>query len=81
MKSIKVCIGSACYVRGASDVVEQFKTLIKQYNLQDEIELCGAFCTGHCMEAVAVIRWDGKFLSVSKENAQQIFEEEIIAYL
>lgn len=78
MKTIKICIGSACHLKGSYEVIEIFKQLIAKYHLEEVIELTGAFCTGHCMQAVAVIRWDGKLFSVNKENAAEIFLKEFM---
>ena len=76
MKSIKICIGSACHLKGSYEVIEAFKKLIKENNLEQEIELCASFCIGNCKEAVSVMRWDGVVFSVDKENAKYIFERE-----
>lgn len=76
MKSIKICIGSACHLKGSYEVIEIFKKLIKENNLEQEIELCASFCLGNCKEAVSVMRWDGVVFSVDKENAKYIFERE-----
>ncbi|WP_195938343.1 (2Fe-2S) ferredoxin domain-containing protein [Romboutsia sp. 1001713B170131_170501_G6] len=76
MKSIKICIGSACHLKGSYEVIEIFKKLIKEKNLEQEIELCASFCLGNCKEAVSVMRWDGVVFSVDKENAKYIFERE-----
>ena len=76
MKSIKICIGSACHLKGSYEVIEIFKKLIKENNLEQEIELCASFCIGNCKEAVSVMRWDGVVFSVDKENAKDIFERE-----
>lgn len=78
MKTIKICIGSACHLKGSYEVIEIFKHLITMQHLEDVIELSGAFCTGNCTKAVAVIRWDGQLFSVSKENAEEIFLKELI---
>ncbi|QVK17104.1 (2Fe-2S) ferredoxin domain-containing protein [Mycoplasmatota bacterium] len=81
MKVIKVCIGSACHLKGSYDVIEELKRLIKEKNLEDQIELNAAFCLGHCVEAVSVLRWDNKVISFSRDNVAEIFEQEIEAYL
>ncbi len=81
MKSVKICIGSACHLKGSYQVIEVFKGLIEEYKLQDQIELNAAFCVGNCTQAVSVMRWDGKLLSVAKENARETFINEIMACL
>lgn len=81
MKVVYICIGSACHLKGAQDVINSFKVLIETYHLEDKLELKAAFCTGHCVQAVAVEKWDGEFLSLNKENTEQIFKERILPYL
>lgn len=78
---IKVCIGSACYLKGSDDVIEIFKKLINEYGLQSKVTLSASFCLGHCTDAVSVKRWDGLIFSVSKENAHEKFKNYIMAYL
>ena len=68
MKELKVCIGSACHLKGSYDVIEGFKKLISDNGVEDRISLKAAFCLGHCTEAVSVEKWDGTILSVSKDN-------------
>lgn len=81
MKVLKVCIGSACHLKGAYDVIETFQRLIKENTLEEKIELKAAFCLGHCTEAVSVERWDGEILSVLKDNAEETFQKQIIPEL
>ncbi|HSQ88474.1 (2Fe-2S) ferredoxin domain-containing protein [Romboutsia sp.] len=81
MKTIKVCIGSACHIKGSYEVIEIFKELIEEYKLQTKVELCGSFCLGKCRDAVSVMRWDEKIFSISKENAREMFKNEFISYL
>lgn len=81
MKTLKVCIGSACHLKGSYDVIEIFQQLIKDNKIEDKIELKAAFCLGKCTQAVSVQRWDGEIISVSKDNAFDIFENKIMALL
>lgn len=81
MKVVHICIGSACHLKGSQDVIDIFGTLIETYHLENKLELKAAFCTGHCTQAVAVEKWDGEFLSLNKENAEEMFKERILPYL
>ncbi len=76
MRTIKVCIGSACHIKGSYEVIEIFKTEIKKYKLEEKIELHGSFCLGQCRDAVCVKRWDNKIISVSSSNAKDVFDKE-----
>lgn len=81
MRPLRVCIGSACHLKGSYEIIETFKQMIQEKNLEDQIELKAAFCLGRCTEAVSVERWDGEIMSVSKDTAQEIFEEKIVSVL
>jgi NADH:ubiquinone oxidoreductase subunit E len=81
VKTLKVCIGSACHLKGSYDVIEAFQQIIKEKELENEIELKAAFCLGKCTEAVSVEIWNGQIISVSKETALGIFENNIMTLL
>lgn len=81
MKVVHICIGSACHLKGSYEVIHSFKTLIKTYHLEEQLELKAAFCTGQCTQAVAVKKWDGSILSVNKENAEEQFLNNILPEL
>jgi len=50
---IKVCIGSACHLKGSYDVIKEFQNLILEYKLEDKIKLKGSFCMNKCTKAVS----------------------------
>ena len=50
MIKIKVCIGSACHVKGSRRVVEGLQYQIAERKLKDKINLGGVFCMGRCQE-------------------------------
>jgi len=77
---ITVCIGSSCHIKGSRQVVEQLQTLIREYGLNDKVELAGTFCMGKCQQGVCV-SVDDKFFSVSPENVKDFFNENIAAAL
>lgn len=80
-REIKVCIGSACYIKGSDDVIEAFSRLINEHSLQSKVTLSASFCLERCTDAVSVMRWDGFVFSASKNNAREKFEEHIMSYL
>lgn len=81
MREVRICIGSACHLKGSYEVIEIFQKLIKDMKLGDVIELKAAFCLGRCTEAVSLQRWDGEILTASKDTAREVFEREISAKL
>jgi NADH:ubiquinone oxidoreductase 24 kD subunit len=76
MKTIRVCVGSACHVNGSYKVVQAFNRLIDERGLKDEVELVGSFCMGHCAEGVSVEHNDVIY-AVSMENVGKIFDQII----
>jgi NADH:ubiquinone oxidoreductase subunit E len=73
-----VCIGSSCHIKGSRQVVEKLQTLIEANKLSDKVELGGTFCMGKCQQGVCVTV-DEEFHSVTPENAEEFFKNEILA--
>ncbi|MBR5447306.1 MAG: (2Fe-2S) ferredoxin domain-containing protein [Clostridia bacterium] len=77
---IVVCIGSSCHLKGSRQVVERLRELIEKYSVGDRVELGGTFCIGECQKGVCVTV-DDAFHSVTPENVDGFFAEEVIAKL
>ena len=75
---ITVCIGSSCHIKGSRQVVEELQRLIRENGLGDKVELGGTFCMGKCQQGVCVTV-DDAFHSVTPENVEEFFSEEVIA--
>jgi NADH:ubiquinone oxidoreductase subunit E len=74
---IQVCIGSACHLKGAYNVINSLQQLINENNLQDKVTLKAAFCLGHCTGAVSVQVDDGPVLSVCDNTVGQFFDKHV----
>lgn len=77
MTELKICVGSACHLKGSYDLIETFKYLIRNKNLSDKVEIRAAFCLGHCTEAVSV-SLNGDIYSVSPDNAVEFFDNYVM---
>lgn len=75
---VTVCIGSSCHIKGSRQVVEELQHLITANQLQDKVELAGAFCMKNCQNGVSVLV-DGALHSVSPETVDAFFAENILA--
>ncbi|WP_028855440.1 (2Fe-2S) ferredoxin domain-containing protein [Psychrilyobacter atlanticus] len=75
---LKVCVGSACHIKGSYDVIKIITKIIEEEGLGKEVELKACFCLNNCTEGVSVIV-DGeeKIYSFSKENAEKKFKDII----
>ena len=83
MLKLNVCIGSACHIKGSQQVIQSFQRMIEEKGLQDAIELCAAFCRGHCVDAVSVTLGEDeeKVYSVSGDTAAEFFETQVMPRL
>ena len=72
---IKVCIGSACHLKGSYEVINIFKSYVEIHDLKNKIDLKSSFCLGRCSEAVSVQVDNNELFSVSPETAKQFIEE------
>ena len=77
MIKVTVCIGSSCHLKGSRQVVEELQYLIKENNLQDSVNLGGAFCMGKCNEKGVNVNVDGVHYSVEPKDVKDFFEKEI----
>ena len=75
---VTICVGSTCHLLGSRTVVEAFKSLVEKNNLSDKVELSGKFCMGKCGEGVCVTIDDVTHI-IQKENAEEFFNQEILA--
>ncbi len=75
---VTICVGSTCHLLGSRTVVERFKALVEEHQLQDKVELSGKFCMGKCGEGVCVTIDDVTHI-IQKEEAEEFFNREILA--
>ena len=73
---IEICVGSSCHVRGSYEVVKNVEAFVKNQELEQEIELKGCFCMGHCTEGVS-IKIEGSVFQVSEETVIECLEEKL----
>ena len=64
---IKVCVGSACHLKGSYLVIEKIQEYIKKNNLDNKIELKATLCLGKCTSNVSVLI-NNELLSVNPDD-------------
>ena len=74
---VTICIGSSCHLKGSRSIIEQLQDLVNEHNLQDKVELSGAFCMQNCVNGVSVTV-DGELFSVKPETVKDFFETQIL---
>jgi NADH:ubiquinone oxidoreductase subunit E len=79
MLNIRVCVGSACFLRGADNVIVEIEQLIRHYMLDDLVAFKGYFCMDNCNEGVTMKIGDKVFKGVSSEEVTDLFEREVFS--
>jgi len=77
MIELKVCVGSACHVRGSYNVLQSFQQLVEDEQLHDKIEIKAAFCVKNCQMGVSVTVNDMVY-SVTPEKARSFFKDTVM---
>lgn len=83
MVTVEICIGSACYVKKSSLLVDVAQQLIEEKGWQDQVELKGCFCIKSCQYHLGLgVRVNGQLVeNVTLENGRTLLEKEIQAAL
>ena len=79
MVNVEICIGSACYVKGSSQIVNDLNELIKEKHWEDKIAGKGSFCMEACQNHLGLgIRINGNQIEqVTAQNAKEVLNREL----
>ncbi|MGP1376472.1 MAG: (2Fe-2S) ferredoxin domain-containing protein [Bulleidia sp.] len=79
MVTVEICIGSACYVKGSSQLIDVVKQLLEEKGWQDQVELKGCFCIKSCQYHLGLgVRIDGRLVeNVTLANCRTLVEKEL----
>lgn len=76
---IRVCVGSSCYLKGSSELVDMLNQKIEENGLQDKISLSGSFCMGKCNRVGVTIAVDEEvFVAITKENFNEFWNDKVM---
>ena len=76
MVIVQICVGSSCYIKGASKIVEMMQESIAAEHLEDDIALSGSFCTG---KGVTVTVGDEIVTGITRENFREFWNDKIMS--
>lgn len=79
LMEIKVCIGSACHLKGSYEVIKKLQAYITKHHLENQVDLKSSFCLGNCSSAVSVQINQNEVESVSPENVEIMMEKWVKA--
>lgn len=76
---ISVCLGTACYVRGAEKVLDEFKRILKvqvgETTPDGKFSIAGLRCVGACGLAPVVLVGEKTYGRVSPDGVKDILKE------
>ncbi len=78
MTQLSVCIGSACHLKGAYNVISTFQHLIETHNLHDRIAFSAKFCTKECHKPGVAVALNGEKSVIAAEEARKFFQEQVL---
>ena len=71
-------MGSACHQMGVYHVLPKLQDLLQEYQLEDRVELKGAFCLELCQRGIVMHFDDAVITDVSPENVEEKFLAEVL---
>ncbi len=74
MTTIKVCLGSSCYVRGNDKTLAFLEDYISKNKKDVTIELLGCRCTNACQDGPSIFINDKRYAHPSHEELTNLLE-------
>ena len=78
MRTITICVGSACHMKGAHHVIDRLQELIAEHGLENEVELKASFCMDRCRGNIGTVIDDKDIFDLTRDNVDEIFDREIL---
>ncbi len=73
--TVKVCLGTSCYMKGSYRVLSQLVESVKKDSLGDEIEVVGTFCLENCDKSPNVMVNDKLISEATLEKVEEVLKE------
>ena len=78
MRTITICVGSACHMKGSHRVIDRLGELIEQNGLENEVELKASFCMEQCRGNIGALIDDTPIFDMKRDTVDEIFDREIL---
>ncbi len=79
-RAVVVCGGTGCMASHSEEILEEFKKLIEEYDLQDKVTVNHVGCFGFCSQGpfVKIFPEDTLYHAVKVEDVRKIVEEDLL---
>lgn len=78
MVELNVCIGTACHLRGAYNVLQTFQQQMEQLQLHDKIDFKTSFCMRMCQQEGVAVSVNGQAYSIPADSAREFFRTTVL---
>ncbi|MGI6205861.1 MAG: (2Fe-2S) ferredoxin domain-containing protein [Anaerovoracaceae bacterium] len=79
IKTITVCVGTSCHLKGSHHALNRLADLIKEYGLENEVELKASFCMDRCEGKAISTEIDGRpIYDMTEDKVDEVFKREIL---
>ena len=75
---VLICVGSSCHVKGSYDIINLMQEALKSNNLEDKVNVAGAFCLGACGKGVSIKVGENVISDVFAANFDEVFKEHVL---
>lgn len=75
---LMVCVGSSCHLQDSRDVINSLKDLIAEHQLENQIELKGSFCMGHCADEGVCVKFKDQIVSLRVDTVNAFFQNTVM---
>ena len=80
--TVRVCVGSACYLKGAPEIAELFQKAVEENKLEKQVNVVGSFCLGTCSaEGVTVQIDEDIYTGVTVTDFTEFFAKNVLGKL
>ncbi|MDD6255009.1 MAG: (2Fe-2S) ferredoxin domain-containing protein [Eubacteriales bacterium] len=74
-----MCVGTSCHLKGSHHAINKLAELIKEYGLENEVELKASFCMDRCEGDAIAAEVDGRpVYDMTEQNVDEVFRREIL---
>jgi NADH:ubiquinone oxidoreductase subunit E len=80
-QTLHLCMGSACHQLGGYRLRPMLEDLIRRYELQERIELKGAFCLERCEHGRSLKFEDRVLTGLTADNVADRFFAEVLPHV
>ena len=81
MHQLKICVGTACHLNGANNVLMTFRHLMEEHNLYEKLELSAMFCGKSCANKDVAVMFDEETFRIDSADARKFFLTTILPKL